>query len=172
MSTVRVLCLFLTLPLFLMAPLSAQSQRDLDAVHQLLNQYTETEEAMDMTAQARLMREDRVWIGAGAGRRTDQAKNMRLQAAQFELTRTAIPGIRWFVDDTDLLVKFYGGGNVAVASFFRYTTYIIPADAPPDMAEALGNTQPGAITLVLEKSDGEWKIVHTHFSNLTPPSGG
>jgi len=97
---------------------------------------------------------------------------MRIQAAQFELNRTAIPGIEWFVDDTERLVKFYGGGNVAVASFFRYTTYIVPADAPADMAESLANTQPMVVTLVLEKSGGEWKIVHTHISFLTPPTGG
>lgn len=172
MSTARFLFPSLALLLLSLAPLSAQEQRDIAAVNELLDRYTELEESMDMMGQAQLMSEDRVWIGAGAGSRTDQAKNMRIQAAQFELTRTAIPGIEWFVDDTERLVKFYGGGNVAVASFFRYTTYIVPADAPADMAESLANTQPMVVTVVLEKSGGEWKIVHTHISFLTPPTGG
>jgi hypothetical protein len=81
-------------------------------------------------------------------------------------------GLKWFVDDRDRLVKFYGGGRAAVASFYRYMTYIIPADAPPEMAEPLAATQPMTFTLVLEKSEGEWKIVHTHVSNLAPAPGG
>ena len=35
--------------------------------------------------------------------------------------------------------------------------------------EAVAN--PVAITLVPEKQVGEWKIVHTHGSNLVPPRG-
>ncbi len=170
MNHLRVLFPVLVGLFLFSVPLSGQNQRDVDAVNQLLDRYTELEEAMDMTAQAQLMSEDRVWVGPGSGRRTDQAKNMRLQAAQFELTRTAIPGIRWFVDDTERMVRFYGDGQVAVASFFRYTTYIIPPSAPPSMAENLAATQPLAVTLVLEKSNGEWKIVHTHISNLIPPT--
>ncbi len=152
--------------------ISGQNQGDIDAINELLDRYTELEEAMDMTAQARLMSEDRVWIGPGTGRRTDQGKNMRIQQAQFEVTKDAIPGIQWFVDDTDRLLRFYGNGRVAVVSFFRYSTYIIPASAPPSLAETLAATQPMAMTMVLEKSGGEWKIVHSHISNLNPPTGG
>ena len=151
---------------------SAQNQGDIDAINQLLDRYTEFEEAMDMTAQASLMSEDRVWIGPGMGRRTDQGKNMQIQQAQFDLTKDAIPGIKWFVDDTERLLRFYGNGRVAVVSFFRYPTYIIPASAPSDMAETLAATPPMAMTMVMEKSGGEWKIVHSHISNLNPPTGG
>ena len=153
-------------------PLTAQNQGDIEAVNQLLDRYAQFEESMDMMGQAQLMSQDRVWIGNGAGRITDQAKNMQIQGAQFENNQAAMPGLRWFVDDRDRLVKFYGSGGVAVASFYRYTTYIIPGDARPDLAEALAATQPIAMTLVLEKSDGEWKIVHTHVSGLVPPLGG
>jgi len=153
-------------------PLTAQNQGDVEAVNQLLDRYTQFEESMDMMGQAQLMSQDRVWIGAGTGRITDQAKNMQIQGAQFENDQAAMRGLRWFVDDRDRLVNFYGSGGVAVASFYRYMTYIIPGDAPPDLAEALTATLPMAISLVLEKRDGEWKIVHTHVSNLAPPTGG
>lgn len=167
----RITTLLFFLLLVPLSGLSAQNQSDIDAVNQLLDRYTELEEAMDMTAQARLMSEDRVWLGPVAGRRTDQAKNMRTQEAQFNLTKDAIPGIRWLVHDTERLVRFYGNGDVAVVSFFRYPVYLIPAGAPPEVAEPLAATQPLAVTLVLEKTGGEWLIVHTHISNLYPPSG-
>jgi hypothetical protein len=172
MSIARILCPLVTLLLLSLQPLSAQNQGDVDAVNQLLDRYTELEESMDMMGQAQLMSQDRVWIGAGAGRTTNQGKNMEIQAAQFANDQTAMQGLKWFVDDRDRLVKFSGGGRAAVASFYRYMTYIIPADAPPEMAEPLAATQPIAVTLVLEKSEGEWKIVHTHVSNLAPAPGG
>jgi len=172
MSIARILFPLVALLVFSLQPLAAQNQRDIEAVNQLLDRYTELEESMDMMAQAQLMSPDRVWLGAGTGRVTDQAKNMEIQAAQFENDRTAMQGLSWFVDDRDRLVKFYGGGRVAVASFYRYMTYIIPAGVPPVMAEPLAATQPMAITLVLEKSEGEWKIVHTHVSDLAPAPGG
>jgi len=66
MSTARVLFPSLALLLLSLAPLSAQEQRDIAAVNELLDRYTELEESMDMMGQAQLMSEDRVWIGAGA----------------------------------------------------------------------------------------------------------
>ena len=144
---------------------SAQPQADVDAINQLIDRYGEFEDAMDMSGQAELMSADRVWIAQGAGRRTDQAANMKIQQAQYDQLKKTVRGIRTFTEDRDRLIKFYGDGSVAVASFYRYTTAILPANAPPDGYA----TPPAAVaTLVLEKRDGEWKIVHTHFSNLAP----
>ncbi|NNM03823.1 MAG: SnoaL-like domain-containing protein [Gemmatimonadetes bacterium] len=171
MRNARILSPLVVLLFLSFHQLNAQNQRDIDSVHQLLDRYTELEESMDMMGQAQLMSPDRVWIGPGSGRTTDQAKNMDIQAAQFANNQAAMGGLKWFVDDRDRLVNFFGGGRVAVASFFRYMTYIVPADAPQEMADALAATQPVAMTLVLEKSDGEWKIVHTHVSDLIPPPG-
>jgi len=163
------------LPLFLiLLPLgggSAQSQADVDAVHRLLDQYAELEEAMDMPSQARLISEDRVWIAQGLGRRTDQPKNMLIQQAQMALLQETMPGIRWFVEDRDRLVRFHGNGSVAIASFFRYSTYLIPPGTPPELSEGLDQVPASAVTVVMEKVGGEWKIVHTHFSDLGPPAG-
>jgi hypothetical protein len=76
MRIARILCPLVTLLLLSLQPLSAQNQGDVDAVNQLLDRYTELEESMDMMGQAQLMSQDRVWIGAGTGRTTNQANNM------------------------------------------------------------------------------------------------
>ena len=147
--------------------LRAQQQKDMTAVNRIIDQYGETEAAMDMTAQGKLMTADRVWIAAGGGRRTDQAANMRMQQAGFDALKRQAPGIQMFVDDRDRVIRFYASGNVAVASFYRYVTLVLPPNLPPDVAKDLGAPLPPAtVTLVLEKRDGEWKIVHTHISPL------
>jgi len=165
-----VLILFLSL--FTSSAISAQNRGDIEAINQLLDRYGALEEAMDMMTQATLMSEDRVWVGDGVGRRTDQSKNMIIQQATFDLLKETVPGIRWFVEDRDRLIRFYGNGNVAVVSFFRYATYLVPPETPPEIAEGFADSPPTAFTAVMEKSGGEWKIVHTHVSNLVPPAAG
>lgn len=150
---------------------SAQRQQDVAAINDLIDRYGATEDASDMTAQAALMSPDRVWIAAGAGRRTDNAANMRIQQAGMDAFEEEVPGIRYFTEDRDRLIRFHGDGSVAIASFYRYQTAIVPADAPPDVAAALGSIPPSAITLVLEKRDGAWRIVHTHVSPLFADGG-
>ena len=164
MRTVRIYALGLAMSV-LPAIVSAQGQPDVDAINRLIDQYGAFEDAMDMPGQAGLMSADRVWIGQGAGRNTDQASNMRIQQAQYDQLKKTVRGIQTFTEDRDRLIKFYGDGAVAVASFYRYTTAILPASATPD---GYSTPPPAVATLVLEKRDGEWKIVHTHFSNLAP----
>ena len=77
-----------------------------------------------------------------------------------------MPGVQTFTEDRDRLIKFYGNGTVAVASFYRYRTIILPPDAPREVAQSVQQPPPAAVTLVLEKRDGAWRIVHSHFSNL------
>lgn len=141
-------------------------QADQDAINQLIDRYGATEDAMDMTTQAQLIAPDRVWIGQGAGRRTDQATNMRIQQAAMDQLKKLVPGIQTVTEDRDRLVKFYGNGTVAVASFYRYQTVVLPPGTPREVAQGIQLRPPAAVTLVLEKRDGAWKIVHTHFSNL------
>jgi ketosteroid isomerase-like protein len=114
---------------------TAQRQADVDAVNRLIDLYGATEDAMDMTAQARLMAADRVLISQ-AGRRTDQATNLRIQQASNDAFKKQVPGVQIFTEDRDRLAKESEAG-------------------PPEV-----------LTLVLVKRDGEWKIVHTHISNL------
>jgi hypothetical protein len=58
---------------------------------------------------------------------------------------------------------------VAVASFYWYRSFVLPANAPDDLVQDFAQSQPMAFTTVLEKRDGEWKIVHTHVSALGLP---
>jgi ketosteroid isomerase-like protein len=147
---------------------SAQGKSETDAINRLIDQYGELEDKMDMNGQAKLMTSDRVWVAQNAGRRTDQAANMRIQQAGFDALRKQVPGVETFTEDRDRLIKFYGNGQVAVASFYRYTTMVLPPNTPADVAKANAPLPPSAATLVLEKRDGGWKIVHTHFSDLAP----
>jgi ketosteroid isomerase-like protein len=145
---------------------TAQRQSDVDAINRLIDQYGELEDRMDMNAQAKLMTSDRVWIAQGGGRRTDQATNMRIQQANLDALKKQAPGVETFTEDRDRLIRFHGNGQVAVASFYRYTTRVLPPNTPAEVAEDLDGPPPAIATLVLEKREGGWKIVHTHFSNL------
>ena len=168
MITVNRLALVLAGSLVIPAFTAAQRQADVDAINRLIDQYGALEDAMDMTTQAKLMASDRVWIAQGAGRRTDQARNMRIQQVGYDALKKQMPGIQTFTDDRDRLIKFHGNGSVAIASFYRYTATVLPPNTPPDVAKAAEPLPPSAVTLVLEKRDGEWKIVHTHVSDLAP----
>jgi hypothetical protein len=168
-----ICCALLCLIAGAVGPLPAQGRPDLDAIHRLIDQYGQTEDAGDMMAQAKLMSADRVWIGqAPAGRQTDQAMNMRAQQAQYDVQKKLVPGLQWFTQARDRLVKFYGNAAVAVASFYWYREPVIPGGTARDVAQGIeAAATPVAITLVLEKQGGEWKIVHTHVSYLVPPRG-
>jgi len=122
-----------------------------------------------MMAQAKLMAADRVWMAAVAGRRTNQTMNMEIQQAGYDEARKFVPGVKYFSDARDRLIKFYGDGSVAVASFYWHQTFVVPADTPPEKAKFFGPARPTAITLVLEKKSADWKIVHTHSSPLGFP---
>lgn len=156
--------------LLLPNPAFAQRPSDTAAINRLIDQYGATEDAMDMAAQARLMSADRVWIATGAGRRTDQTTNMRIQQAGFDAFKKQMPGVQTFTEDRDRLIKFYANGAIAIASFYRYTTVIVPPNTPPEAARDAANAPPASITLVLERRDGDWKIVHTHVSPLAVPN--
>ena len=151
------------------AAAATQRQGDVDAINRLIDRYGTLEDAMDMNTQAQLMSADRVWIVQAGGRRTDQATNMRIQQAAFDQLKKRFPGVQTFTEDRDRLIKLYGNGSVAVASFFRYTTTLLPPATPPEVAKEFG-PQAVAISLVLEKRDSDWKIVHTHVSDLGPPA--
>jgi ketosteroid isomerase-like protein len=145
----------------------AQDKSDMDAINKVLDQYLQTEIAGNMMAQANLMTPDRIWIGQGQGRRTNQQLNMQLQQAQIDEEKKLVPGLKVFIDERDRIVRFYGNGTVAVASFYWYTTYIVPASTPPEIVKMFNTPVPPSVfTLVLVKEQGDWKIAHTHESDL------
>jgi ketosteroid isomerase-like protein len=145
----------------------AQDKSDIDAINKVLDQYLQTEIAGDMMAQAKLMTPDRIWIGQGQGRRTNQQLNMQLQQAQIDDEKKLVPGLKVFIDERDRIVRLYGNGTIAVASFYWYSTYIVPASTPPEIAKVFNTpVPPSALTLVIVKERGDWKIAHTHESDL------
>ena len=161
----------LLLAVFFIAGLSiAQEKGDAEAVNKVLDKYLETEVARDMVAQSKLMTDDRVWIADIEGRRTNQRLNMQLQQAYMDEEKKLVPGIRYFIEDRDRIIKFYG--NVAIVSYYRYTNIVLPASTPADIAKNYSApVPPYALTLVLVQDRGEWKIAHTHVSPMATPSG-
>jgi ketosteroid isomerase-like protein len=148
--------------------IQAQDKADVEAIHKLIDEYCKTEEARDMKAQAKLMTADRIWIGpAGSGRMTNQTMNMERQQAQMDEMNKLVPGIKWFIDARDRIIKFYGKGKVAVASFYWYQMFILPAETSMEISELFSvQPQPMVVTQVLVKEGAEWEIVHSHLSNL------
>ncbi len=164
---------FITMTLYPGTWIYAQNKADNQAIHKLIDAYGETENAGDMMAQAKLMSADRVWIGpGGAGRITDQKQNMEMQQAQLDAEKAFVPNVKWFSDARDRLVKYYGNGKVAVASFYWYRNFVLPADIPMEKAKLFSQPPPLVVSLVLEKNGENWKIVHTHTSFLNLPDSG
>ncbi len=148
---------------------SMSQEADRMAINELINKYAAAEDDGNMTSQAELMMPDRVYIG-GAGRITDQDKNMQLQQVIIDVNKKAIPDVWWFTDARDRLIRFYGDGSVAVASFYWYRTAVLPTDLPADKANLFESPPPVVMTQVIVKVDGEWKISHTHRSVLDDPN--
>ena len=131
---------------------------DADDVLAVVHQYGELEG--DLASQAKLMRDDRVYITGGI-RQTDEAKNMAMQMAG-RAANEAINGgkTKFMVIVESPKIAVYG--DVAVASFIRVFN-TIPYNKPPNPPG-----QPVWVTLVLVKDGGKWGIAHTHQS----PAGG
>ena len=125
---------------------------DKDDIMDLIAEYCETED--DLTAQTKLLRDDRVMITNV--RRTDNAKNMEIQMAGRKAGEAVNGGKTRFITTIESPhVAVYG--NTAVASFIRIFN-VYPHNQPP----AGGNPQ--WVTLVLVKESGKWGIAHTHNS--------
>ena len=160
----------LTLTLVVSIPCAALAQGSGDeaAINRLIDQFNQLEDAFDMPAQAELMSPDRIYVGQGLGRITNQAQFMLIQQVGFQQGQ---PDYRRFTDARDRIIRFYGSGDVAVASFYWYVTVVLPTDATAEQVQAAAVFRPMTFTLVLEKQSGTWKIVHTHWSDLGPPIG-
>ena len=152
----------------LLSTISFGNETDLDAINNLIDNYSKTEDEGKLLEQAKMMSNDRIWIGNnGAGRITDQKLNMNMQQAQVDALMKSVSGIKWFTDTRDRLINFYGDGKVAVASFYWHRTFVLPSNTNSEKRNIMKKQpDPVAISLVLEKKNGAWKIVHTHTSSL------
>ena len=145
----------------LMSPVALAD--DEDDVRAVIDTYIATE-VVDLERQASLMSGDRVFINGGL-RQTDNVANMKSQMANMARNRELDPDAQVIVTAEDVMVRVIGG-NAAVASFYRYWNVINSADAVRAGVAGGGGPPPAAVTLVLAKMGGDWKIVHTHQSNI------
>lgn len=139
------------------------SADDADDVRAVVDEYLATEG--DLAKQARLMSDDRSFI-AGGFRQTDNVTNMRNQLAAAERNRELDPDTRLSVTGEDVLIRVIGN-DAAVASFYRFWTVLASAESVRAGRNPQGPPN-DAVTLVLSKMGGDWKIVHTHQT----PIGG
>ncbi len=141
-------------------------------INQLIDDYNQTEDDCDFEAQAEIMSADRIFVGAaGEGRAVDQSQNMKFQKIHLDIVKKEVPGIIWHTESRDRIIKFYGDGDIAIASFFWFRAVYVPAGTPPEIAVKYPHPAPHNVTLVFEKKNGEWKIVHTHMSLMYPVAG-
>jgi hypothetical protein len=139
------------------------SADDADDVRAVVDRYLATES--DLESQARLMTDDRSFI-AGGFRQTDNVANMKNQMAARDRNQELDPGTRLSVRGEDVVIRMIGD-EAAVASFYRFWTVLASADSVREGRNPQGPPN-DAVTLVLGKVGGDWKIVHTHQS----PVGG
>ena len=148
---------------FLAAALASPiaSADDADDVRAVVDMYLATE-TTDLKKQASLMTDDRVFI-AGGLRQTDNVANMKVQIAGAKVNRELDPDAQVIVTGEDVIIRVYG--DAAVASFYRYWNVISSAESVRAGRDASG-PPPGVVTLVLAKMGRDWKLVHTHQSNM------
>ena len=150
------------LTMVVLAAFSTLAQADDKAdIEALIKEYNRFEETADMAGQAKLMTPDRIWIGGSAGRRTNQALNMKIQQAGMDRNKQRTPGTKAFHDVRDLIIRVYG--DAAIASFYWYRNWVLPP-------EQEGPNPSGVLiqSLFLVKQDGSWKIAYSHNSSLHP----
>ncbi len=148
---------------FLVAALASPiaSAADADDVRAVIDTYLATE-TVDLAKQASLMTDDRTFI-AGGVRQSDNVANMKNQMAGAKLGRELDPDATVIVTGEDVKIRVMG--DAAVASFYRYWNVIPGADAVREGRDG-GGPPNMAVTLVFEKMGRDWKIVHTHQSNM------
>ncbi len=134
---------------------------DADDVRAVIDTYLATE-TVDLAKQASLMTDDRTFI-AGGVRQTDNVANMKNQIAGAKLGRELDPDATVIVTAEDVKIRVMG--DAAVASFYRYWNVIPGATAVREGRDG-GGPPNMAVTLVFEKMGRDWKIVHTHQSNM------
>ena len=143
------------------------------AVNELIDEYNRTEDILDFEAQAKLMTDDRIFVGpAGEGRTLDQKGHMAHQQRWSVIIKKEVPGIAWWTTARDRVIRFYCNGGMAIASYYLVRWVAIPENTPADVAARYPDPDQYSVTLVLEKIEGAWKIVHTHTSLLHYPTAG
>ena len=148
---------------FLAAALASPiaSADDADDIQAVIDTYLATE-SVDLSKQASLMTDDRTFI-AGGVRQSDNVANMKTQMAGAKLDMELDPDATVIVTGEEVMIRVMG--DAAVASFYRYWN-VVPGAAAVREGRDGGGPPNMAVTLVFEKMGRDWKIVHTHQSNM------
>ncbi len=144
-------------------PVGTAQAGDREDIEALVHEYNRLDEVLDVTAQANLMTEDRIYIlpGVRYTSAANQASNMKSQMASVARASQQASGNKTFITAVDPVIRVYG--NAAVASFIRHTNFI-PAEGPiPPVFRVY-------CTLVLVKRSGNWKIDLTQMTSVVAPA--
>ena len=148
--------LFVGSALFFSAIASADDAADVRAV---IHKYIDSE-TLDLPEQTKLMASDRTYITNGI-RFTNNEISMATQTAGNDVLRRARPGVKRFATVEDIMIRV--NGNSAVSSFYRSINTTSGVEGVR-AGQSPMNTNYQTGTMVLFKIDGDWKIVHTHYS--------
>jgi hypothetical protein len=146
--------------LFSLFTASVVNADDLSDVKELINKYVNSQTLENMNTQAKLMASDRTYIANGT-RYSNNEISMAIQTANNAVTRKASPGIERISTAEDVHIRLNGG--TAIVSFYLIMNDINNA-ANVKAGQAVMTTIYATVSMALFKIDGDWKIVHTHFS--------
>ena len=133
---------------------------DMDDVKALIEKYVNSQTLENMSTQAELMASDRTYIVNGT-RYSNNDISMALQTANNAVVRKATPGIKRISTAEDIHIRM--NGDTAVVSFYLIMNDINNA-ANVKAGQPAMMTNYATCSMALFKIEGEWKIVHTHFS--------
>ena len=133
---------------------------DMDDVKALIEKYVNSQTLENMSTQAELMASDRTYIINGT-RFSNNDISMALQTANNAVIRKATPGIKRISTAEDIHIRM--NGDTAVVSFYLIMNDINNA-ANVKAGQPAMMTNYATCSMALFKIEGEWKIVHTHFS--------
>ena len=133
---------------------------DMDDVKALIEKYVNSQTLENMSTQAELMASDRTYIVNGT-RYSNNDISMALQTANNAVIRKATPGIKRISTAEDIHIRM--NGDTAIVSFYLIMNDINNA-ANVKAGQPAMMTNYATCSMALFKIDGDWKIVHTHFS--------
>ena len=133
---------------------------DMDDVKALIEKYVNSQTLENMSTQAELMASDRTYIINGT-RYSNNDISMALQTANNAVIRKATPDIKRISTAEDIHIRM--NGDTAIVSFYLIMNDINNA-ANVKAGQPAMMTNYATCSMALFKIDGDWKIVHTHFS--------
>ena len=146
--------------IFSFLSISTVNADDMSDVEAVIDRYIKSQTLENMNTQAQLMAKDRTYIVNGT-RYSNNDISMALQTANNAVVRKANPGIERISTAEDIHIRM--NGDTAIVSFYLIMNDINNA-ANVKAGQPAMMTNYATCSMALFKIDGEWKIVHTHFS--------